>query len=82
MTFKLEKKTSNRLQTTFHVLNGKGDICGSINIKNSEVSDLLRCWVGTALVKDSSKQSPQSALAQAFLRNRKPGSKAAILRGC
>ena len=79
MTFRLEKKTSNRLQTTFHVINGKGDLCGSINVKNSEVDDLLRCWTGTAPAKDSSKQSPRSALAAAFLEARKPTSKAAIL---
>jgi hypothetical protein len=82
MTFKLERKASNRLQTTFHVINGKGDICGSINVKNSEVSDLLRCWTGTAPAKDPPQQSPKNALAAAFLKARKPGSKQAVLRGC
>jgi hypothetical protein len=65
------------------VIYGKGDVCGSINVKNSEVSDLLRCWVGSTPVANLSKQSSSSkALAAAFSRNRKPVSKAAILRGC
>ena len=82
MTFRLEKKAINQLLTTFHVINGKGDICGSINVKNSEVGDLLRCWVGTAPASGSPKQSPRSVLAAAFVKARRPTSKAAILRGC
>jgi hypothetical protein len=83
MTFRLEKKATNRLQTTFHVINGKGDICGSIDVKNSEVGDLLRCWAGSTPAKDSPKQSPSSkALAASFMKARRPGSRAPILRGC
>ena len=43
--FTLTKKSANNVKTTFHVLNGAGDICGSINVQNAEVPDLLRHWV-------------------------------------
>ncbi len=83
MTFRLEKKTSNQLQTTFHVINGKGDLCGSINVKNSEADDLLRCWTGTAPAANAGKQpSAVAALSAAFQRAKPRMSKAGILRGC
>ena len=84
MTFRLEKKTSNRLQTTFRVVNSRNETCGTINVKNSEVSDLLRCWVGTAPAATGSKQqqSAASALAEAFKRAKPRMSKAGVLRGC
>jgi hypothetical protein len=85
MSFRLTKKSTGKVLTTFHVLNSAGDICGSINVRNGkETEELIRCWSGD---KDSSpnlkstKDSPQSTLAQAFLANRTPFSKAAILRG-
>ena len=80
--FKLTQKASNRSRTTFHVIDSAGAVCGSINVANNQAADLLRCWTGTAPAKDSSKQSPRAALAAAFLKGRKPSSKASILRGC
>jgi hypothetical protein len=85
MSFRLTKKSTGKVLTTFHVLNSAGDICGSINCRNGkEADDLLRCWSGD---KDSSpnlaskQDSPQTTLAQAFLANRRPFSQAVILRG-
>jgi hypothetical protein len=46
MNYRLMKKSENRLKTTFHVLNGKGDVIGSINVPPQEASDLLRHWRG------------------------------------
>ena len=43
MKFKLAQKSQNRVQTKFHVSNEAGDVIGSINVGNEEVSDLLRC---------------------------------------
>jgi hypothetical protein len=55
--FKLVRKTANQLKTTFHVTNSAGDVLGSINVRNHEVDDLLRCWVGPT---DSSPQPKAS----------------------
>jgi hypothetical protein len=79
MTFKLTKRSENKVKTTFFVEDDTGAICGSINVKNSEVPDLLRHWNGPA---DRPSRQPQSgALAKAFAKLG-PMSKQAILRGC
>ena len=82
MTFKLVKKSATAALTKFQILNAAGDIVGSVNVPPNQVSDLLRCWTGTAPAKDSPQQSPRNALAAASLKARKPTSKQAILRGC
>ena len=79
---KLVEKSATAALAKFHVLNAAGDIVGSVNVPPNEVPDLLRNWVGAKDSQSSPQQSPQTALAKAFLRNRKPTSKAAILRGC
>ena len=78
--FKLIKKASNRSRSTFHVIDSAGSICGSINVANDQAADLVRCWSGATT--NSPKQSPKNALAAAFMKARRPTSKAAILRGC
>ena len=40
--FRLVQKSSNKAQTTFHVLSGE-DVVGSINVHPEEVGDLLKC---------------------------------------
>lgn len=80
MTFKLVKKSATVALAKFQIVNAAGDIVGSVSVPPNQVSDLVRNWVGA---KDSqSSQSPRASLAASFLRNRKPISKAAILRGC
>jgi hypothetical protein len=83
MKFKLIKKSADQVLTRFQVLDGEGSICGSINVQNQDVSDLLKCWSGAA-ESPSPKQSPTKALANAFLRSKskQPVSQQAILRGC
>jgi hypothetical protein len=76
--FTLTKRSANSVKTTFHVLNGAGDICGSINVANAEVSDLLRHWVGPG---DRGEHHQPAPVTNAKLRM-PPMSKAAILRGC
>ena len=84
MRFRLTKKSTGQILTTFHVLDSAGDICGSINVPNEQANDLLRCWQGQVVGDSPHGTSPVNALAAAFLknRNRAPLSKAAILRGC
>jgi hypothetical protein len=80
MTFTLTKKSVGSLLTTFHVLDSQSNIVGSVNVKNAEVPDLIRCWQGQT--DRPSQQQPQSgALAKAFSKIG-PISRAAILRGC
>ena len=87
MQFQLTKKSADRMLTKFHVVDGNDNIVGSINVRNEDANDLVKCWQGS-VVGDSPqrqpKQSATSVLAAAFLksRNRSPFSKAAILRGC
>jgi hypothetical protein len=81
-TFKLSRKAVKGNRTTFHVTNQAGDICGSINVANAEVDDLVRCWSGAKESPQSNQSRSRNALAAAFLENRKPVSKTAILRGC
>jgi hypothetical protein len=86
MQFKLVKKSSNRQISTFHVVDGQDSICGSINVQNQEVPDLLRCWSGSTAdsAQPKAKASAKATMVAAFLRNlkRRPVSRAAILRGC
>lgn len=86
MRFKLAQKSQNRVQTKFHVIDSAtGDILGSANIPNDSVSGFLRCWSGpsaNASPQPQQQQSPADALAAAFMRDRRPASKASLLRGC
>ena len=80
MTFKLLKKSTGATLTKFHIVDGRGDIVGSINVANEQASDLQKHWRDSAPA-GAAKQSSASALAPAF--KRVPGlSKQAILRGC
>jgi hypothetical protein len=74
MRFTLKQISSNRLKTTFHVVNDKNETVGSINVANAAVPDLQKCWAGA-------RSSP--AAKPGVPRVRLPAmSKAAILRGC
>jgi hypothetical protein len=80
-SFRLSKKSTGRINTVFGVFAGN-DLIGSVNVPNAEVPHFLSCWSGP---KDSpqpkqTQQSPVNALAAAFMANRRPFSKAAILR--
>jgi hypothetical protein len=83
MTFTMTKKSVGKLLTTFHVLDSEGNSVGSVNAKNAEVPDLLRCWQGQADQPSHQQQFQSGALAKAFAKVRPLSmSKAAILRGC
>ena len=44
MTFKLLKKSTGATLTKFHIVDGRGDIVGSINVANEQASDLQKHW--------------------------------------
>jgi hypothetical protein len=46
MKFRLEKKSSNRALTKFHILNSADETVGSVNVPPSQESDLLKHWTG------------------------------------
>src|SRR4029077_14944688 len=84
-TFQLKQVSAGKLLTKFHILNSVGDVLGSANIPNAEVSEFRRHSQGPS--EDSPQQprpqqSPVNALAAAFMRNRRPVSKAIVLRYC
>jgi hypothetical protein len=83
MTFKLLKKAVGATLTKFHVLNSRGDICGSINVGNGEVNDLLKCSRDSAPATSAvAKQTTAvNAMVAAFKRGPRLN-KQAILRGC
>jgi hypothetical protein len=80
MKFRLMQKSADRLLTKFHVLNAAGDIIGSVNVKNHEVRDLLRCWSGAADWSPSERKQPSAGPVK--LKPLPPMSRQAILRGC
>jgi hypothetical protein len=82
MRFQLKERKRNALNVTYHVLDEAQTICGSICVKLEEAGDLLRHWQGPTASTQPKPQSPVSALAAAFMRNRRPVSKANVLRGC
>jgi hypothetical protein len=78
MTFKLVKKSSGPALSVYHVVNGAGAVCGSINIRPDEEKDLLRYWRADA---------PPAARASTARPRVEPVrlpklSRQAILRGC
>ena len=82
MRFRLQQKFANQSITTFHVLDQQKNIVGSINVRNGEVPDLLRCWSGP---EGPSQPQKQNLSAQPGLRIKLPAvrmSRAGILRGC
>jgi hypothetical protein len=83
MNFRLEKTASNRVVSKFHVLNARGDIIGSINVKPSEEADLLAHWRGAAPAPAATSDKQGGAVA-AMVRAAKQNrlSKQAVLRGC
>lgn len=79
--FKLVQKSSNRTQTTFHVMAGDA-IVGSINVPPSQVEDLLKHWhtpqAAPAKAADKAAASHQAIVAA--LRKGPRLKKAALLR--
>lgn len=84
MRFRLQQKSANQAITKFHVLDQQENIVGSINVRNAEVPDLLRCWSGPEGPSQPQKQN-LSAQQEPGLRMKLPAvrmSQAGILRGC
>jgi hypothetical protein len=83
-SFRLEKKSSNRVKTVFHVVNDSGDICGSINVAPSEESDLLKHWAGAKDQRQPQAQAQsQNPFVEALMRAKsKVTNRQAVLRGC
>jgi hypothetical protein len=80
MNYKLIKKSTNKLKTTFHVIDARDDsIIGSISVKPAEEADLLRHWIGPA-----NRATNQAPVANAKPSSRPLGrmSRAMVLRGC
>jgi hypothetical protein len=85
MRFTLSKRSSNRVRSTFHVLNSAGDVVGSINVAPSEEADLLRHWAGPTVQPQASAAVSRSsgdtnAFVAALMRNKTPMSRVALLR--
>jgi hypothetical protein len=76
MNYRLIQKSINKAVATFHVLNAKDDIVGSVNVPPSEISDLMRHWNGARTTE--AKQLP---VARINLKMTKVA-RAAVLRGC
>jgi hypothetical protein len=79
MKFQLKKQASNRVRTTFHILDSSGNIHRSANIPNSEVFDFLPHWQGPVVGDSPDQPSPKQSLAVAFMKHRKPFQQEAIL---
>jgi hypothetical protein len=62
MTYKVINKATNKLKTTFHVLDATGDIVGSINVAPSQEGDLLKHWNGQANVVALAEKNQPAAL--------------------
>jgi hypothetical protein len=79
--FSLVQKSSNRTQTTFHVM-ADGAIVGSISVPPGQVDDLLKHWHGpqAAAAKPAAKAEASRKAISASLRRGPKLSKAALLR--
>ena len=62
MRFTLTKKTSNRAQTTFHVLDSQNSIVGSINVPNEQAEDMLKHWSGPTGAAPAPKAKAQTLI--------------------
>jgi hypothetical protein len=84
--FSLVQKSTNRTQTTFHVM-ADGAIVGSINVPPNQVGDLLKHWKGPQSAPPTKPATSaadkaargKSAIVAAFKKGR-PLTKAALLR--
>jgi hypothetical protein len=86
MTFRLEKKSTGAVLTKFHVVNSAGDICGSINVANGQVNDLLKHWRQPAPAASTAGHARAvSAISNALRKGPRLSGQAArqaVLRGC
>jgi dihydrodipicolinate synthase/N-acetylneuraminate lyase len=84
MTFKLEKKSANRVLVKYHITNARGDICGSVNVSPEEKADLLKHWrePAPAAATASARHQPAVNAISAALRRGPRMNKEAVLRGC
>jgi hypothetical protein len=80
MDFKLTEKKRTTSLVTFHILNARNDVVGSVNVAPSEANDLLAHWKGPASTAGAAKPAGTAAMAAAFKKLPKL-SKEAILRG-
>jgi hypothetical protein len=92
MNFKLVKKSSTKALTTYQVLDGNGNIRGSVNLAPEDEADFLRCWNGATdqpatarEARAAAKRTPGIDAPGADVRKvaaalKKPLSKQAILR--
>lgn len=84
MAFQLRQKSQGKLLTVYHLLDGQGNIVGSANIRNSEVSDFLRSWQESTDAQQAkaavSRSNDTNAFVAALMRNKTPMSRAALLR--
>jgi hypothetical protein len=62
MRFELKQISSNRLKTTFRVVNDKNETVGSINVANAEVPALQKCWAGARSSPAAKPAAPRAAL--------------------
>jgi hypothetical protein len=73
-TYRLTKRSSNKLITEFHVLDANHDVIGSISIPPQEEADLLRHWTGPHDQQQPKLKAPPP------LMGRMP--RQMVLRGC
>ena len=86
MTFKLLKKSVGATLTKFHVVDARGDIVGSINVANEQVSDLQKHWREPGAPAATAKHQSTVAMLSAALRKGPKlsgqAARQAVLRGC
>ena len=82
MTFRLVHKTTTAANAVFHIVNAKGDICGSVNVSPGQENDLRKCWRGAAPAARTAGEQARVANAMVAAIKRGPRlSREGVLRG-
>jgi hypothetical protein len=70
MKFTLQKKSVGKVLTVFNVLDGRGGVCGSVNVPNKEAPDFVKCWRGP--YTPATKPAGPNPMAKALLAAKRP----------
>ena len=83
MKFRLTKKSTGQVLTTFHIFDGNNDVVGSVNVPHHQVDDLLRHWQGAIDSPQRQREtSSPNAMVAAMMKVRKSITPRNILRSC
>lgn len=73
MNFKLVKKSSTKALTTYQVLDGNGNIRGSVNLAPEDEADFLRCWNGATDQPTTAREARAAAKRTPWHRRARRG---------